>query len=211
MLRRNYTLLLLVAGAILSGCTTPLLESPHPIKPGEIQVGLYSDMTSYQGGLGLVPTGIILRTGITENTSISMRASLYGAGMDVKRSFGKRAIAFGFNAFLTSFLFDTTNMSAGWTWVHATWIMSSKKQLPSYDAYLLMGPYAFLPLRDPKKSTPWGFRVAIGISSKNLSLVNVVMEYGFLLPIYNYENPLEEYYGNVYLIPYGAVGFFFSF
>ncbi len=216
MLKSKKTLQLLLVGGLLSGCATPLLESPRPMEPGEVQVGLYTDMImSYTGGFTPIPTGIMLKAGITKNTSISLRASVYGAGMDVKRSFGKRAIAFGFNTFAAGFMFsDTSDFSAGWTWIHTTWIMESKRTFHSYNAYFLAGPYAFLPARNMTKPVPWGIRAAIGISSKDISLTNtisVVLEYGFLLPINNEENLFEEYYGDIFIIPYRAIGLFLSF
>ncbi len=212
MFRKNNILNLVAVGTILSACTTPVLESPRPVEPGKVQVGLYTDMTTYYGGLGLVPTGLILRTGITKSISVSFRASLYGAGMDMKKSFGKKAIVFGFNSLISNSMFsDTAYMSSGWTWVHATWIMSSRKESPSYEAYILIGPYAFLPSRDIGKPIPWGFRVALGAASKNLPLVNIALEYGFIIPINNQVNPFEEYYGDLYTIPYGAAGIFLDF
>ncbi|GEM_PF-2738535 len=215
-MKKKFVQILLSGTFLLSGCAVPLLESPAPMEPGKVQVGLYTDMIMSQAGLGLMPTGIILRAGIMKNTSISLRASVYGAGMDLKRSFGKNAISIGFNSFISSFLFsDTTDLSSGWTWVHATWMLSSKKYSSSYDAFFLSGLYAFLPTRDTRKSAPWGLRAAIGISSKNLSSrqspISFAMEYGFLIPVSNKDNPLEEYYGDLFVIPYGAVGIFLSF
>jgi len=215
MIKRKIVQVFFIGTFLLSGCAVPLLESPAPMEPGEIDIGIYSD--ALFGG-GLYPTGIMLKAGLTKNISLSARAAIYGAGLDIKRSFGNRAVALGFNSFL--FSAGSNSPMYGWTWIHLTGIIGSRKNsstnnslLRNMDISLLIGPYAYVNTINTESHVPWGLRMAMGLAIGKQSPVKVLTEYGFLIPLsgtpFPYDDNSNSY--DYYMMPYGSLGIFFGF